>query len=58
MTPTEATRETILTQLEDLEQDLRNTEFRIHFLFRQRGSLLDQRSQANYLLTLQENGYS
>jgi hypothetical protein len=54
----EVTRDTILAQLEESEQELRNTEFRIHFLFRQHGSILEQHAQANHLLTLQENGLS
>jgi hypothetical protein len=54
----EVTQDTILAQMEELEQELRNTEFRIHFLFRQRGSILEQRAQANHLLTRQENGLS
>jgi hypothetical protein len=55
---TEVTRDTILAQVEELEQELRNTEFHIHFLFRQHGSILEQRVQANHLLTRQENGLS
>lgn len=36
-----ASYETLAAQVSDLEQELRNIEFRLHFLFNQRNDTLD-----------------